>query len=186
MTDKAWLGVKSQSLTSLFKTGTWKSRKHVCKGRHLASGFSVYVTSWARLECVAAVYMCHEPSFFCSLLVKSESAWLHPEQLQLQPKKYFCCINIDRTTKQSQQPVEAKNQLKPTTKWSLKTEIMCTFSVFSGALASSLGIPIKRKFSSKKEKKKKDSDVATARLPCILSSEFPAALLYRGSTVLSR
>ena len=44
-----------------------------------------------------------EPVFFCSSLVKSGPAWLHPEELKFEAEKYFCCININRTTTQSLQ-----------------------------------------------------------------------------------
>ena len=39
--------------------------------------------------------------FLCSSLVKGELVWPSPEELQLEgkrEKKYFCYINIDRTT----------------------------------------------------------------------------------------
>ena len=70
----------------------------------------------------------HEPTIFCSLLVNSELTWLGPEELQFKLKNKtkqnnFFCMNIDRT------------------KWSMLMET-CTFSTFSGKLASSLVFPL--------------------------------------------
>ena len=39
----------------------------------------------------------HEPTFSCSSLGKSTTAWLHPEGLRLKAKEYMCCMNINRT-----------------------------------------------------------------------------------------
>ena len=44
-----------------------------------------------------------EPTLFCSSSVKGELMWLYPEELKFKAKKYFCCLNIDRTTVQSLQ-----------------------------------------------------------------------------------
>ena len=38
----------------------------------------------------------HEPTFSCSLLVKSKPTWLHREELKFKAKKKKVCINVDR------------------------------------------------------------------------------------------
>ena len=59
----------------------------------------IYITSWTRPADVAEIYITSWTSLFCSLLVKSNPTWLHPEGLNfLEAKKYFRCINIDTTT----------------------------------------------------------------------------------------
>ena len=52
---------------------------------------------------MAEVYVMGPPFFFffwCSSLVKSEPAWLRSKGLKFKGKRYFCCINIDRTSMQ--------------------------------------------------------------------------------------
>ena len=58
---------------------------------------SLYRISSTRPACVAEYQTHHEPTFFCSILVKSEPTWPHPEELQFEAKEHFFCINTDRT-----------------------------------------------------------------------------------------
>ena len=59
---------------------------------------SLYWISSTRPACAAKYQTHHEPTFFCSTLVKSEPTWLHPEELQFEAKEHFFYINTDRTT----------------------------------------------------------------------------------------
>lgn len=45
----------------------------------------------------------HEPTFLCSSWLKSETTWLHPEELKSEAAKCLRCVNVDRTTPQSLQ-----------------------------------------------------------------------------------
>ena len=45
----------------------------------------------------------HEPAFLCSSWLKSETTRLHPKELKSEAAKCLRCINMDRTTPQSQQ-----------------------------------------------------------------------------------
>ena len=80
-----------------------------------------------RHECVLIVSqpctLRHEPTFFCSCLVKSEWAWLRPDEPKFK-KNYFCYINID------------KNKRAKTADWNI-----CIFSTISKQPASSFGVP---------------------------------------------
>ena len=82
-----------------------KSRNHGRERYHSVSRSSVFcdVLNKAGLCGAAEVYLRHEPTVFCSSLVKSETTWLSPEELKLETNKYFCCVSIHRRSTRSLQ-----------------------------------------------------------------------------------
>ena len=49
----------------------------------------------------------HEPVFWCSSLVKSEPAWLHPEVLRFEADRCLWCILVDRAVQSLQMEIFA-------------------------------------------------------------------------------
>ena len=68
----------------LLRTDVWKSRKHGRECRHFASASQCL---WHNEQGRCVQQKCavgHKPTFFCSLLVKSKSTWLHPRELEFE------------------------------------------------------------------------------------------------------
>lgn len=63
----------------------------------------VYVTSWIRLACLAEVYIMLWTNHFLLFVCEKPANMAVPWGVWIVQKKYFCCLNIDRTAIQSLQ-----------------------------------------------------------------------------------
>ena len=106
------------------KMNVWKRWKHGHEHCRFMSGSLCLSCHEQGQQMWQKCTLHHEPSVFC--LVQSESAWLHTDEFKFEVKKKrdFICRNIDRTATQS-----------------LQKEMFERFSMFSGHLAHSFGVP---------------------------------------------
>ena len=84
--------------TLMFENCNKQTNKNSCDGCHFVPGILCmwhHEHGWhVWQKCI----LCYEWTIFCFSFVKSQPIWVCPEEFELYKKKYFCCINIDRTT----------------------------------------------------------------------------------------
>ena len=93
-----WIGMEWKNRLTAYGAGGWKSRFESPVNMAMSyATLCLAVCLWchAQSQLWQKCILCHEPTFFCCSLVKSEPPWLQLGEPKFKAvnKKYFCCTN---------------------------------------------------------------------------------------------